>query len=139
MVVVQNGTSSSSGVSGSTTMLSCSTMKFARWSSSSKVIISGRRMLRRNNSKERNLASFVPWRASNSARIAAAGAAPVVPRRTTNANWRSFDRERYEQQTLIERLFRRIKRFRCFATRYDKLARTYAGFLSLVTTLIWLR
>jgi transposase len=36
---------------------------------------------------------------------------------------------------LIERFFSKIKHFRRIATRYDKLARNYAGFLNLVAAL----
>lgn len=71
--------------------------------------------------------------------IAATGAKPVVPRRATNANWRSFDAVIYKERNLIERFFNKIKHFRRIATRYDKLARNYAGFLNLVATLEWCR
>lgn len=71
--------------------------------------------------------------------ITAAGAMPVVPRRTTTATWRSFDRELYKQRNLIERLFSKIKHFRRVATRYDKLARKHVGFFNIVAILIWLR
>jgi transposase len=70
--------------------------------------------------------------------IAAAGAIPVVPRRTTTATWRSFDATLYKERNLIERLFNRLKHFRRIATRYDKLARNYKSFLLLVATLKWL-
>lgn len=67
--------------------------------------------------------------------IAASGAQPVVPRRTTTAQWRSFDATLYKDRNLIERFFNKIKHFRRIATRYDKLARNYAGFLNLVAAL----
>jgi transposase len=67
--------------------------------------------------------------------IAAAGARPVVPRRTTTATPRPFDRVLYKDRNLIERFFNKIKHFRRIATRYDKLARNYAGFLNLVAAL----
>ena len=71
--------------------------------------------------------------------IAATGAKPVVPRRTTTATWRSFDAAIYKERNLIERFFSKIKHFRRIATRYDKLARNYAGFLNLVAALKWCR
>ena len=43
----------------------------------------------------------------------------------------------YRTRNLIERFFNRIKHFRRIATRYDKLARNYAGFLNLVAALKW--
>jgi transposase len=67
--------------------------------------------------------------------IAAAGAKPVVPRRTITAKWRTFDPIIYKDRNLIERFFSKIKHFRRIATRYDKLARNYAGFLNLVAAL----
>lgn len=67
--------------------------------------------------------------------IAAAEAKPVVPRRKTTASWRPFDALLYRERNLIERFFNRIKNFRRIATRYDKLARNYAGFLNLVAAL----
>jgi len=69
--------------------------------------------------------------------IAIAGAKPVVPRRKTTAQWRTFDAELYKERNLIERFFSKIKHFRRIATRYDKLARNYLGFLSIVATLKW--
>ena len=69
--------------------------------------------------------------------IAATGAKPVVPRRTTTAKWRSFDATIYKDRNLIERFFSKIKHYRRIATRYDKLARNYAGFLNLVAALKW--
>jgi transposase len=69
--------------------------------------------------------------------IAAAGAKPVVPRRTTTAKWRSFHATMYRDRNLIERFFGKIKHFRRIATRYDKLARNYASFLNLVAALKW--
>lgn len=71
--------------------------------------------------------------------IAASGAKPVVPRRTTTAIWRIFDATIYKDRNLIERFFSKIKHFRRIATRYDKLARNYAGFLNLVAAIKWCR
>jgi transposase len=67
--------------------------------------------------------------------IAAAGAKPVFPRRITTASWRSCDATIYKDRNLIERFFSKIIYFRRIATRYDKRARKYAGFLNLVAAL----
>ncbi len=69
--------------------------------------------------------------------IALTGAEPVVPRRKTTASWRVFDSVLYKDRNAIERFFSRIKHFRRIATRYDKLARNYFGFLNLVCALKW--
>ena len=70
--------------------------------------------------------------------IAAAGAIPVVPRRTCTATRRPFDAILYTERNLIERLFNKLKHFRRIATRYDKLARNYRSFLFIVAALKWL-
>ena len=67
--------------------------------------------------------------------IAACGAKPVVPRRNITAKWHTFDATIYKDRNLIERFLNKIKHFRRIATRYDKLARNYAGFLNLVAAL----
>ncbi len=71
------------------------------------------------------------------AAVAAIGAVPVIPRRKTTAQWRTLDKALYTERNLIERFFNKIKHFRRIATRYDKLARNYAGFLNLVAALKW--
>lgn len=70
--------------------------------------------------------------------IAAAGATPVVPRRTCTTARRPFDAAIYKERNAIERFFSRIKHFRRIATRYDKLARNYKSFLMLVAAVKWL-
>ncbi len=67
--------------------------------------------------------------------VAAIGAVPVIPRRKTTAQWRRFDATVYKERNLIERFFNKIKHFSRIATRYDKLARNYAGFLNLVAAI----
>lgn len=69
--------------------------------------------------------------------IAATGATPVVPRRSTTASWRKFDAFLYKDWNAMERFFSKLKHFRRIATRYDKLARNYLGFTNLVCALKW--
>ncbi|NJM51858.1 MAG: transposase, partial [Sphingomonadales bacterium] len=45
----------------------------------------------------------------------------------------------YKDRNMIERFFSKIKHFRRIATRYDKLARNYLGFLNLVAAIKWLK
>ena len=68
--------------------------------------------------------------------VAHCGAQPVVPRRTTTASWRSFDPVLYKERNAVERFFNKIKHFRRIATRYDKLARNYLGFINPLCALI---
>ena len=67
--------------------------------------------------------------------IEASGAQAVIPPRSNRIAPRQYDRCAYRARNLIERFFSKIKHFRRIATRYDKLARNYAGFLNLVATL----
>ena len=73
------------------------------------------------------------------AAIQSIGATPVIPRRSNNAQWRQFDKELYKDRNAIERFFSKIKHFRRIATRYDKLARNYAGFIQIVAALKWIK
>ena len=49
------------------------------------------------------------------------GYIPIVPPKRNRKNPWSYDEQLYKQRNLVERLFRRIKRFRHIFTRYDKL------------------
>lgn len=66
------------------------------------------------------------------------GAKPVIPSRKGKRR-RRYDRVKYKLRNVIERFFNRVKHYRRVATRYDKTARNYFGFLclaSLVTTIL---
>ena len=61
----------------------------------------------------------------------ALGFNPVVP---PNPNRRlpwKYDKELYKKRNEVERLFRRLKRFRRVFTRYDKLDTMYLAFVML--------
>ena len=49
------------------------------------------------------------------------GYIPVVPPKSNRKNPWDYDKQLYKQRNQVERLFRRIKRFRRIFTRYDKL------------------
>ena len=49
----------------------------------------------------------------------------------TRKTKRRYDKERYRHRNVIERFFGRIKRFRRVATRYEKKAVNFAGFIWL--------
>lgn len=72
------------------------------------------------------------------ATIQQAGAEAVIPPRSNRINPRDFDRHRYKARHLIENLFARLKQFRRFATRYDKLAARFAAFVTLASICIWM-
>ena len=49
------------------------------------------------------------------------GYVPVVPPKSNRKHPWHYDKLLYKQRNQVERLFRRIKRFCCIFTRYDKL------------------
>ena len=57
------------------------------------------------------------------------GYTPVVPPKTNRKNPWDYDKQLYKQRNQIERLFRRIKRFRRIFTRYDKLDVIFLAFV----------
>ena len=66
------------------------------------------------------------------------GGVPVIPNRVTNRVQWEFDEEEYSERCLVEHLFRRLRNYRRFATRYDKLAVSYLAVVHLAAALIWL-
>ncbi len=57
------------------------------------------------------------------------GYIPVVPPKSNRKNPWDYDKELYKQRNQVERLFRRIKRFRRIFTRYDKLDIIFLSFV----------
>ena len=57
------------------------------------------------------------------------GYMPVVPPKRNRKNPWDYDKELYKQRNQVERLFRRIKRFRRIFTRYDKLDIIFLAFI----------
>ncbi len=67
------------------------------------------------------------------------GAIPVIPPKKNRIMQREYDKEIYKERNWIERLFNKLKQFRRVATRYEKSACCYLGFVYLAATLVWLR
>ena len=59
------------------------------------------------------------------------GMTPVVPPKANRKDPWDLDEETYKRRNEVERLFRRIKRWRRVCTRYDKLDVMYSAFLTL--------
>ena len=57
------------------------------------------------------------------------GYIPVVPPKSNRKNPWDYDKQLYKQRNQVERLFRRIKRFRRIFTRYDKLDVIFLAFV----------
>jgi transposase len=45
---------------------------------------------------------------------------------------------KYRWRNLVERLFSKLKNWRRVATRYDKTAESYLGFVALASVTLWL-
>ncbi|MET3438043.1 transposase [Sphingomonas sp. 1185] len=61
----------------------------------------------------------------------------VIPTRRNRRNPAAHDRVKYRWRNQIERMFNRLKNWRRVATRYDKTAESYIGFISLASALLW--
>ena len=71
--------------------------------------------------------------------IAEAGAEAVIPSNRTRKVLIAHDIEAYRARNRIERCFSKLKHFRRFATRYDRRAIHFLGFVHLAATMIWRR
>ena len=67
------------------------------------------------------------------------GAEPTIPSKKNAKYERHCDWWLYKERHLVEKLFLKLKGFRRIATRYDKYAFTYLGFICLASILIWLK
>jgi transposase len=68
--------------------------------------------------------------------LLAAGKTFVIPPKSTRKIQREYDRELYKARHLIENFFCKLKQFRAIATRYDKTAASYAGWLVLAASIV---
>jgi transposase len=66
---------------------------------------------------------------ANRAAIRAAGADPCIPPRKSRAEPIAYDRHLYKERNVVERYFARVKQYRRVATRYDKKAANFLGFV----------
>jgi transposase len=57
---------------------------------------------------------------------------PLVPPRSNRRKPWKYNKKLYKRRNEVERLFRRLKRFRRVCTRYEKLDVMYLAFLNLV-------
>ncbi len=67
------------------------------------------------------------------------GGEPVIPSRKSAKFQRKYDKWIYIERHLVENFFNKIKAFRRIATRYDKFACTYAGFLCIACIMVWIK
>jgi transposase len=71
--------------------------------------------------------------------IAVMGATAVILSNRTRKVDIPHDTAIYKHRNCIERCFNRFKHFRRFATRYDRRAIRFLGFVHLAAAIIWLR
>ena len=67
------------------------------------------------------------------------GIEPVIPTKSNRKVQRPVRSEAYALRNRIERFFNKIKHSRRVATRYDKLASSFLGFVQLATLRLWFR
>ena len=67
------------------------------------------------------------------------GGEPTIPSRKGAKFERHCEWWLYKERHLVEKLFLKLKAYRRIATRYDKLACTYLGFLCIASIVIWLK
>ena len=68
--------------------------------------------------------------------IAAQGAVDVIRPRRNRLEDISYDKDLYKLRNVVERFFHRLKQYRRVATRYDKYAMRYLGFVYFAAILI---
>jgi transposase len=72
------------------------------------------------------------------AQIEARGATPVIPPKKNRQEDRAYDREDYKKRNVVERFINRLKQSRRVATRYEKTAQNFLGFVLFASTLVLL-
>jgi transposase len=75
---------------------------------------------------------------ANRSAIRAAGADPCIPPRKSRTAPTAYDRHLYKERNVVERYFARVKQYRRVATRYDKTAANFLGFVWVASIAIML-
>lgn len=73
------------------------------------------------------------------ASLEAAGAVAMIPARRNRKNSIQIDDFVYALRNRIERCFNKLRCSRRLATRYDKTADSYLGFIHLASIRLWFR
>jgi transposase len=71
--------------------------------------------------------------------VEARGSAAVIPPPPSATVKREYDTWLYRERHLIAYCINKLKHFRRLFARFDKLDRSYLGFVQFVCALIWLR
>ena len=75
---------------------------------------------------------------ANRSAIRAQGAQPCIPGRKNRKELIAYDRHLYRERNAVECFFGRIKQYRRVATRYDKKAANFLGFVWVASIAIML-
>lgn len=71
--------------------------------------------------------------------ISSKGSQVVIPRKCNSVKGNAdLDRGLYKYRHLVENTFARLKHYRAFATRFDKLKRNYRSLVAMACALLWL-
>jgi transposase len=65
-------------------------------------------------------------------------AEPVIPPRANRTEDRAYDKDEYKKRNVIERFMNTIKQCRRVATRYEKTARNFLGFVTIASIFVLL-
>ena len=71
--------------------------------------------------------------------ILSKGAVPVIPNKSNCVDPQPFDAEQYKDRNLAERFWAKVKQYRRVATRYDKRADCFLGFVQVASIMILLQ
>jgi len=63
---------------------------------------------------------------------------PVIPSKSNRTCKRPIDSHLYKERHLVENFFCKIKRYRRVATRYEKTAVNFLGFVLFASIRVWL-
>ena len=66
------------------------------------------------------------------------GILPVIPPKANRKEAIASDYRAYKDRNRVERMFNKLKQFRRIATRYDKTAVSFLGFLALAAAKLWM-
>ncbi len=67
------------------------------------------------------------------------GGEPVIPPRRHRKHQHAYDKIAYQNRWGIEGFFAKLKQWRRIATRYDKLAASFLGFVKLASIMLWIK
>ena len=67
------------------------------------------------------------------------GGTPIIPARKNRKKPEPIDDFLYALRNLVERCINKLKNARWIATRYDKTAASYLGFIEIASARLWFR